>query len=167
VEIRTHEFGKLIDMAVFFSATLIVAQGGAGKVMEKKDQDKWLDEALRALPIMQRARIESGRVVLNSLPMLRDVSTCLAYAVLLLVENRWSLKGRVSMCRYVGRGDNDVPHWFLDYELDRTGRLRRGTRRNFCSDQHANAFHQRQWRVRQLPAAQTITPNDNLRQPRR
>jgi integrase len=58
----------------------------------RKEEDEWLDMSLKSLPIYERVRFVDGRVLRVSLPMLRDVSTCVAFALLVIVENRWALE---------------------------------------------------------------------------
>jgi len=128
----------------------------AQKLAFRKQVDEWLDAALKYLPIYERVRLIEGRVVRVSLPVLRDVGSCLAYALMVLIENRWGMQGRVRECRYgISPGGTGPNHWFLDYRLDKGGRLKRGSRREFCTPAHANSFHQREWRRRQAERTQT------------
>jgi hypothetical protein len=106
-----------------------------------------IDATLKLVHIHQRLRFIDGEPVRVTLPILRDVNDCMIYALFIIFEDRWGLAGRIRQCRYVGPGQAQA-HWFLDYRLDGRGHLKRGTPLEFCSPEHANRFHQREWRKR-------------------
>jgi len=116
--------------------------------------DKLHDRLFDDVAIYQRLRMVDGTPTRVQLPILRDAGNCMVYAMVVYAENRWGLLGRARKCKYMAHPDKEYPHWFLDYRIDASGHLKRGTPQEFCSPEHANRFHQREWRKRQAKNTQ-------------
>jgi hypothetical protein len=136
------------------AAAIMVLQAGPVPRESRKDFYEYIDQALASVAIYQRLRFLEGQPTLVNLPVLRDAGNCVGYAMMVLVQNRWGLLGRVRKCRYVARPGKDESHLFLDYRLDDDGGLKRGTPLEFCKPEHANRFRQREWRRRQAEKRQ-------------
>jgi hypothetical protein len=110
---------------------------------------EWLNEVLRALPIYSWYRHERGHVRLTSVPLLRGVQECVAYAVSVVQLNRWQpeILSRIRPCPYFYPefGEPQNSHYFLDFRLNENGELEKN-RQRFCCPEHANRFKQRKWR---------------------
>ena len=103
-----------------------------------------------------------------SVPMLADIGTCLGYALAILLSDEYlGLATRIRLCRYRGRLQNEPAHFFLDYRLDKAGRLKRGSPLAFCCVEHANRFRQREWRQRHVDKERKVGVKNTMRRQRR
>jgi hypothetical protein len=144
-------------------ALIMLLQGAHVRHQDIRDLSEHIDVLLDGVAIYQRLRFIEGKPTPVNLPILRDAGNCLGYVMMVLVQNRWGLIGRVRECRYVTRPGKDQPHLFLDYRIDNNGRLKRGTPLEFCRPEHANRFRQREWRRRQTKKTQTEKAKQKVR----
>ncbi|MCC7200944.1 MAG: hypothetical protein IT483_15660 [Gammaproteobacteria bacterium] len=108
---------------------------------QQREDERWLDHWLAPLPIHTRLRYRDGQVVRLELPLLTTVQRCVAYAIGLVLENRWELSGRIRRCPFERHG----LHFFLDYRLDDAGHFLPGEQEYCCPD-HSNAHRQQRFR---------------------
>lgn len=136
-------FGRRWNAGLSGTPELVPHQPGAPIRFDAGRQ--WLDEQLARVFVIERFRVEASGVRRVVVPCLNTLSRCAAYAVALMMENRWGVSDRVRICRFVpdpGQGF----HIFLDYKLDANGMLKVGRAREFCGPHHANAYRQRKFR---------------------
>lgn len=113
-----------------------------GKEGRAKD---WLNRALMSLPIYGRYRLDGDVAHFVTVPLLKNVSRALVYAIAIVLEDRWGTRGRIRVCPYRRHG----AHFFLDYRTDDEGRLLGGQPQEYCCRAHSNAHRQQVWRERQ------------------
>jgi len=115
--------------------------------------EEWLDKQLRVLELTVHPVYRNGAWQRVEIPALTTVQKCMAYALWVLHEDRWNIRGRVRLCPYRKKADTpehyEPDHWFLDFDLDERGALTLGPPQRFCTPEHANAFRQREYRKRQ------------------
>lgn len=103
---------------------------------------EWFDEVLSTLPIYSRFVTEGTTVRRREVALINSVPRALAYALAVLLEGRWQLRGRVRACPYTRHG----VHFFLDHRTDKKGRLLPGEPQKYCCPAHSNAHRQQLWR---------------------
>ena len=110
--------------------------------------EEFLNKSLSTLPIHVRYRYTAHGVGRVELPLLTTVQRCVAYTIALVMENRWSLSGRIKQCPFEARdthfGDK---HFFLDYRIDAHGAFLPGEQ-EYCCPAHSNAHRQKRHRER-------------------
>jgi hypothetical protein len=106
-----------------------------------------IDYQLRHVPIYTRIRFCDGRAVRQSVPVLRNVLHCTAYAVALMAEDRWGLRGRVRECPFIPRGHTQS-HLFLDDSRLSETAAQQGKARVYCSSSHGSADRKRRFDAR-------------------
>lgn len=104
---------------------------------------EFLDTALSPLPIHARYRYMEDRIERVELPLLTTIQRCVAYTIALVMENRWSLAGRIKECPFKRPG----MHFFLDYRMDSSGAFLPGEQ-EYCCPAHSNAHRQQRHRER-------------------
>lgn len=122
-------------------------------------RDKWIDEVLASLPVYSRFAVRGGRIAQSSVPMLRGLRECVAYAIVVVELDKWQprLSERIHTCPYRS-GEYHTSHVFLDFRVSESGELKKN-KQGFCCAAHGNRFKQRahRERQRQRPVAHSIT----------
>lgn len=120
---------------------------GDDRIAGKRAFDQVIDSTLRFLPIYTRYRFMDGRAVRVTIPVLRDIVQCTAYAVAIMAEDRCGLRGRVRECPFIPRGKTQT-HLFLDDSRLEPGASQQGKPRIYCSTQHGGADRKRKFDAR-------------------
>jgi len=110
---------------------------------------EWLDEVLSSLPIYSRFRFEDERITEASVPLLRGLSECVAYAIAVvrLDRRKPKISERIRECPYTDPhfGEYQSNHYFLDFRVGEDGRLETN-RLRFCCPAHNNRYKSRMHR---------------------
>lgn len=116
--------------------------GTVGVEGKRHDAAEWLDKRLSSLPIYSRYRFDGKQVTQPSVPLITSAQKAVAHALAVILKDRWHIRERVRRCPYERKG----MHFFLDYRIDKAGRLASGQRKEFCCKAHAGAVGQQRWR---------------------
>jgi hypothetical protein len=112
------------------------------------DLNNWLAKKITGLEFSVHPVYRSGAWLRVEIPVLKSLEQCVAYSIFLMIEDRWEFTDRVRFCPYSKQPGQE--HWFLD--VDDNGAPNIGAARTFCSDEHGNAYRQREWRKQQAAA---------------
>ena len=103
---------------------------------------EWFERALVALPIYSRFVFDGPALRRAEVALITNVQRVLAYALAVLLQDRWEIRDRLRCCPYTRRGI----HFFLDYRTDDQGRFLPGEPMKYCCPKHSNAHRQQRWR---------------------
>lgn len=129
---------------VYLSLWLGKSYGGFNWFGRQVTAEQWIDTLLAPLPIYTRMRFIAGKVQRVEVPLLTTIQRCAAYAMAVVLEDRWDIRNRIRRCPFSRPGE----HFFLDYRLDRAGNFMPGAQ-EYCCPAHSNAHRQQRFRDEQ------------------
>lgn len=106
----------------------------------------WLDDILTSIGIIERFRYGDTGISRVAVPSLRSETTCVAYAIAILSENRWGLADRIRICPFAAHPHKGF-HLSLDFRLRPSGEFERNAK-YYCDPAHQNAHKQQEYRDR-------------------
>jgi hypothetical protein len=150
-EIGTPNFHRMVTLidATLAMFTLLCSHLALGRNPtgifqvndEKFSSAEWFTRCLAPLQIYSRFVFDGIVVRTVDVPLITNVQRAVAYAIAVILENRWHVRDRIRRCPYDRRG----PHFFLDYRM-KGGRFLAGEPMKYCRAEHANAHRQQLWR---------------------
>jgi hypothetical protein len=103
---------------------------------------EWFTRCLAPLRIYSRFVFDGSTLRKTEVPLINNVMSAVAYAIAVVLDNRWQVRDRIRRCPYDRRGE----HFFLDYRTDDKGRFLAGEQMKYCCPAHANAHRQLMYR---------------------